>query len=136
MDDDDNMYVTATTPFSGYLRILTNRIIERYSFSRSDIEEKTRAYEANRIPNSTEKQLAARTRTYLINFYGRTMLDWATAVVFFRILGATRIKLSVTLYYDDQKDPRTFSVETGTDDPSLPTNTLPQEFPDENSDPK
>ena len=123
---DEIMQVSSTTPFSGYLRILSNCIIESMALSRSDIEEKTRIYEANKIPGSTEKQLSARTRAYLMNFFGRHMLDWPTAVKFFRILGATRIKLSVTLYYgDDDTEGNTFSVETGADNPALLTDTLP-----------
>jgi hypothetical protein len=108
---DHNIKVSSIVPISAYLRILANKVIEGSNLSRADIEELTRRYEAERIPDSSEKRLMSRVRNYLSSFYGKTNLDWALLAIFFRILRVHRIKLSVTLFYEDGEN-KTFSVET------------------------
>ena len=108
---DHNIKVSSIVPISAYLRILANKVIEGSNLSRADIEELTRRYEAERIPDSSEKRLMSRVRNYLSSFYGKANLDWSLLAVFFRILRAHRIKLSVTLFYENGED-KTFSVET------------------------
>lgn len=103
-------YVEPTVPFSLYVRLLINLIIDHRGYSRADIEQYTREYETDKIAVSTDKQIAARTKSYLMHLYGRTVIEWATACVFFKILKSKRIRLSVTLYSD--KGESTFAIET------------------------
>lgn len=108
---DHDIKVSNIVPVSSYLRILANLVIEGSNLSRADIEELTRKYEMERIVDSSEKRLMSRVRNYLSNFYGKASLDWALLATFFRVLKATRIRLSVTLFYEEGES-STFSVET------------------------
>lgn len=121
---DHNIKVSNIVPVGSYLRILANLIIERSNLSRADIEELTRKYEMDRIVDSSEKRLMSRVRNYLSNFYGKVSLDWASLATFFRVLKATRIKLSVTLFYEEGES-STFSVETSDTLETIYDSTIP-----------
>ena len=106
--------ISKDIPFTVYLRILTNFIIEQDGYDRADIEQLTKEYETRKIPNSTEKQIMARTRTFLANFYGTPVIDWSLVSIFCKVLRVRRIRLSITLIRDEGE--KTYSVETETND--------------------
>ena len=110
-EPDSKLVINPEVPYVLYLRYMVNLILSDNNYAREDAEQLTREYEAKRIPDSSEKQLVARTRNYLSQLFGRHIIDWPTICVFFKILKSKRIQLSITLY-NEQDIGKTYSVLT------------------------
>lgn len=104
-------YVNKDVSWAMYLRILVNFIIEYRQMKRGDIEQLVREYERTKKINCTEKQLYSRTRMFLTNFFGKTILDWPTFTIILRCFKAKRFRLTVT-FYDENDIEQSYSVET------------------------
>lgn len=107
--------VSQDTAWSMYLRILLSFIVASNDMTRSDVEEQVRQYERLKKEDSTEKQLSGRTRAFLVNLFGKTILDWPTFSIVMKCFRTKRLALTITLYDADDKA-QSYTIETKKDE--------------------
>ena len=93
--------IEPNVPWSLYLRTLVNLVISSKVMAREDIEQRVREYEKQKVAKSTEKQVTARTQTFLNTLFGKSLTDWPTFVIFAKCLRYTGISITVKLEKED-----------------------------------